>query len=888
MNYNIEKIRKQILIFSILGYIVLITFAIGGLYKIQLNNINEEIEKKFISTKYLFDKEIKDEAVLLDDLIYVIMQNQSIMDAFLKKDKDLLYARTKDIYASLKQNSEITHFYAIDKDKRCILRVHNPKRVGDVIKRYSLDKAVSEGKNSYGLELGVAGTLTLRDVHPYFVNGKIKGYIELGKEIEAIVREIKDVDTDIIVCLRKNLLKKKEWEEGLKTFNKMGDWDEFSDFLITAKTNKDIPKELESLLRENFKNLKNKAYDLSVDKESFKVRFSPLIDIKGEDVGSIILLNNITSKKNSLNKMLFLIIVMVIILTFLFTLFIGILKKGFDQYNEALLFEISQRKQTQIILNENAEKYKALMDAIPLGIFKVTPAPKSHFIMANVYTAKMFGYEGLEDLYKADGFSFYKNPLDEENMSKKIIEHGAITNEEAFLKRLDGTIFWGEISAKATKDSDGKTLYLDGVVKDITELKSAQNQLKDQNTVLTKTLEDLKKEKLQEEQLVSAIPSFFICLDKENIITHWNQAASVLFNIPSSEAIGKSFEELDINFDKNLLIEKIEYCRVTYNLKRIDEFSLFDNQGHKKILGIILNPIKINNYYPGSVIIMGSDITERKNLESQLSQAQKLESIGQLAAGIAHEINTPTQFVGDNTSFLKDSFNDLKDLIDSFKDLFNEVKTDEKFGQKVSAIDDKITKIDLEYLEEEIPTAINQSLDGVKRISSIVRAMKEFSHPNTSEMKPTDINHSIESTTTISRNEWKYTSELVLNLDLEIPLVPCLPGEFNQVILNLIINASHAIISAKEKDPNRKGIITISTSPKNGFVVIKISDTGTGIPEDIRDKVFDPFFTTKEIGKGTGQGLAIAYSVIVDKHKGKIYFESEIGVGTTFIIELPV
>jgi signal transduction histidine kinase len=212
-----------------------------------------------------------------------------------------------------------------------------------------------------------------------------------------------------------------------------------------------------------------------------------------------------------------------------------------------------------------------------------------------------------------------------------------------------------------------------------------------------------------------------------------------------------------------------------------------------------------------------------------------------------------------------------------------------------SLTDDLIEKVekakeetDIQYLSEEIPKALDQSLDGIGRVSKIVHAMKEFSHPGVDERVSANLNGSIESTITVSRNEWKYVAELETAFDPTLPSVQCFPGEFNQVILNLITNAAHAISKKLGKMPTEKGKITVSTSGQGEWVEVRITDTGTGIPEEIRERVFDPFFTTKEVGKGTGQGLAIAHSVIVEKHGGSITFETVEGEGTTFIIRLPV
>jgi signal transduction histidine kinase len=284
---------------------------------------------------------------------------------------------------------------------------------------------------------------------------------------------------------------------------------------------------------------------------------------------------------------------------------------------------------------------------------------------------------------------------------------------------------------------------------------------------------------------------------------------------------------------------------------------------------------------------MGEDVTERLRLEHDLAQAQKLESIGQLAAGIAHEINTPTQFVGDNVRFLSDSFTDLLAVLAQHRDLLTTAKAGSCAPAVIAACDAAVERADLDYLVEEIPKAIMQSADGVERIAKIVRAMKDFAHPGSAEKTPADLNHAIESTVTVAHNEWKYVADLTTDLAPDLPLVPCLLGPFNQVILNLIVNAAHAIGDVV-KGTGQKGAISITTRHVGERVEIRITDSGTGIPEAIRSKIFDPFFTTKAVGTGTGQGLAIARSVVVDKHNGTIAVESQVGTGTTFVIHLPV
>ncbi len=275
-------------------------------------------------------------------------------------------------------------------------------------------------------------------------------------------------------------------------------------------------------------------------------------------------------------------------------------------------------------------------------------------------------------------------------------------------------------------------------------------------------------------------------------------------------------------------------------------------------------------------------------LHQEFAKSQKLESIGQLAAGIAHEINTPIQYIGDNTDFLKEAFEDLAGVVNNHKKLLENLKVNKADPASIDEMESFIDEIDVDYLVEEIPIAINSSREGIKRVGKIVKSMKEFAHPGSHEKVLTDINHCIKTTCTVTKNEWKYVANMNLELAHDLPLVRCNPDEINQVILNIVINAVHAISDKFALESSKAGEIKISTEKNGDLAEIKISDNGTGIPQKIIDKIFNPFFTTKEIGKGSGQGLAISHSVVVDRHKGKINIESHHGKGTTFIIVLPL
>ncbi len=317
------------------------------------------------------------------------------------------------------------------------------------------------------------------------------------------------------------------------------------------------------------------------------------------------------------------------------------------------------------------------------------------------------------------------------------------------------------------------------------------------------------------------------------------------------------------------------------------EMTFAHAQGHRIFTLISPSPLfDDEGRYKGAFGVV-TNVTQLKLLESQLVQAQKLESIGQLAAGIAHEINTPTQYVDNNVRYVRDGVDKLLAVAKACRGLVDAVKAGEGGADEAAALEALLDEADVDFLAEEAPAALDDSLDGLSRIAEIVRSVKQLAHPGKPEMELADINEALKSTVTVSRNEWKYAADLTLSCDETLPLVRCVRGEFNQVILNLIVNAAQSIQEKIGAHPEEKGRIAISSKNVGDGVEIRVSDTGMGIPARIRDKIFDPFFTTKEVGKGTGQGLAISHNVIREKHRGRISFESEEGEGATFIVWLP-
>ena len=480
-------------------------------------------------------------------------------------------------------------------------------------------------------------------------------------------------------------------------------------------------------------------------------------------------------------------------------------------------------------------------------------------------------------------------------------EENNTAKHQYFLKSKEGKDVPIENSVSPIVDEVKKTRGSVIVFRDITEIKEAEErfktanyELEEANLQLETTIEQTNRMAFETEialleldQVVNAVGDGLWVINKNYEIIRVNKTFELMTGIKKTDAIGKKCAEIFPS--KDCQSNDCSIARIIKGENRVEKEIKLDNaEGNTMACLLTATPFRGIDGELLGIVETFKDITERKFLESQLMHAQKLESIGQLAAGIAHEINTPMQYINDNTHFLKDGFKDLQLIIEKYKMLHSAVETHPDYKNCAFDIKNKIEEVDLAFLLKEIPIALQQSLDGIARVTHIVQAMKEFSHPGLDVKKAVDINKAIETTLTVAHNEWKYIADIETNFDYSLPLVPCLPDEFNQVLLNIITNATHAIADVVGDGSNGKGKITITTRKNCDWAIINIRDTGKGIPEAIRTKVFDPFFTTKQVGKGTGQGLAISHSIIIEQHSGTLSFESEEGKGTTFTIQLPL
>lgn len=517
---------------------------------------------------------------------------------------------------------------------------------------------------------------------------------------------------------------------------------------------------------------------------------------------------------------------------------------------------------------QTLERLQAVVAACPLAI----AAYDRHGVvqMWNPAAERTFGWTEAEVLGRPNPV-VPETKQDESTLFRTSVLGGEpITGVQVQRQTKAGGLIDVSLSTASIRDAQGLVTGVIAIFQDITQEKRAERELLDAHE--------------QTDRLLSAIASVLIGIGPDGRIARWNGAASRTFRRKGSDVLGLTLRECGIQWEHEKIERRVAECRHSRGPISVHDVA-YVVDGKERFLDLVLNPVTAGRE-AGSVVMLAADVTEHKLLQVHLAQAQKLESIGQLAAGIAHEINTPMQYVGDNVRFMREHWPVLRDVLTRAAAL-SQARADASIDPLITSLADAVASTDVDYLLSEMPTALDQTLEGVERVSGIVRAMKEFSHPGGEERTPLDVNHVIETTIRVASHEWKYVCEIVTDLALSLPPVNCLPGELHQVILNLLVNAVHAIADAAT-GYERKGRITIRTRTAGECVLISVADTGVGIPEPVRGRVFDPFFTTKDVGRGTGQGLAIAHDVIVQKHRGRIWFDTEVGTGTTFYVQLPV
>jgi PAS domain S-box-containing protein len=548
----------------------------------------------------------------------------------------------------------------------------------------------------------------------------------------------------------------------------------------------------------------------------------------------------------------------------------GLLFKPVDFSQLRVAMETALRKRAEEDLLESAERFRATFEQAAVGMCHVLP--DGRFLRVNEQMCLLLGYprQELATLTLRDVTCPDDLVAADEALHSILSGRRETHTFEKRLCRKDGTMVWGLVTLSPAREASGSLAYLIAVIQDVTQSHRAAEELRDNEETLRNILHGIRA-------------AIFIIDPESKMILDANAVAEDLIGLSREALLGTSCCDLDWQDKRGK--EIVGRCRYRDGSMINEEMRLKKADG--RVVPIIKTVIPGMNRGRPVLYEIVFDISERKALERQLSIAQKLESVGELAAGVAHEINTPIQYIGDNLHYLQSAYADLRRVLDAALAALALPTVRDAAGEALREVDAARADADLEFLSEEVPKSLEQSLEGVERVASIVRAMKKFSHPGGEEKTAVDINKAVENTILVARNEWKYVCDVATDLDPDLPPVHCLPGDFNQVILNVLINAAHAIADVV-RDTADKGRITIATRRDGDHVRLSISDTGTGIPEDNREKIFDPFFTTKEVGRGTGQGLAIVHDIVVDKHDGTIDVESEVGKGTTFHIRIPI
>jgi two-component system NtrC family sensor kinase len=533
----------------------------------------------------------------------------------------------------------------------------------------------------------------------------------------------------------------------------------------------------------------------------------------------------------------------------------------------------ADRSQEHRDLEESEQRHRDYITNTPYGVF-VTDE-QGRYMQVNPAACRLTGYSEQELL----GLSI-PELLFPEDLAQGMAHFQALVSEgraycELPFRAKSGERRWWSVSGVQLS----ATRFI-GFCHDITERKEAEAELRESRAVL--------------HEVLNAIPVRVFWKDKDLRYLGCNMAFAQDAGFESPEA----------------LLGKDDYAmawRDEADMYRADDQAVIDS-GEARLLfeepqttargdrlHLLTSKLPLRDAASAVIGVLGTyhDITplrraqeEKGRLEDQLRQSQKLQAVGQLAAGIAHEINTPAQFVGDSIQFLEDSYAPTRQLIAAYREALAALPATPELADWRARMAAMEAEADIDFVLENVPAALHDAQDGVSRISSIVRAMKEFAHPDEAEKAAADLNRALEATLTIARNEYKYVADVETDFG-ELPPVLCHMGDLNQVFLNLLVNAAHAIGDVVGKT-GAKGQIRVRTAREGNAARIEIADSGGGIPAAIRERVFEPFFTTKPVGKGSGQGLAIAHAIVVGKHGGVLSFESREGQGTTFIILLPL
>jgi PAS domain S-box-containing protein len=827
-------IKFRILIPLVLALGVLLAtfaFAISRLQQKELAKATDleahEIEQR------LNDAE-NQKAAVLRTMIAAVMNDGQLTEAFRKRDRAALLERAKPLFASLRSEHGITHFYFHLPDRTVLLRVHNPGASGDKIDRYTMLEAERTGKVSVGIERGLTGIFTLRVVSPWQQDGQLLGYLELGVEFEKIVADVRtqlSEGIDFVVGVNKEFLDREQWAADAKREGRTDDWNLFPRMVVINKTVGTLPKlVVDYLLAENLKP------EDSWREGDLQLVFLPLADVTGKDLGKLIILKNVAGEMAEAKRSIQFVVVLslavgAVVIVFFYFFLTGVENDSSDRTAQ-LKNEIGERQAAE-------EKYRSIFERSSEGIFQNTP--EGAFLSANPALAQMLGFDSPKELIRdrADiERQGYANPVMRDKFKQVLEENGFITNFEYEVYRKDGAKIWVAESARIVRDADGRALYYEGSVQNITERKRAETE----------------RQRLQQSQeaILNGIGRGVHGIDETGHIIFENPAAAKLLGREASELIGRPAHATMHHSHADGGAYPVEECPIYATLhdgkvRHATEETFWRADETPFPVEFIVSPIRGGAEEINGAVVVFEDITERKKAETELRQAKETAETAnrtksEFLANMSHEIRTPMNGI---------------------------------IGMTDLALETKLSREQREYLGMVKSSA--HSLLG------LINDILDFSKIEAGKLELESIGFSLRDCIggmlkPLGVRADQKGLELVADIPASVPdhLVGD-PMRLRQILINLTANA----IKFTER-----GEVVVKVAPNGeGQLHFSITDTGIGIPADKQDAIFAAFAqadgsTTRTHG-GTGLGLSIA-SHLIHKMHGKIWIESKVGEGTTF------
>ncbi len=809
------------------------------------------------------DVDLKNQAAGLAMAIAPMAEDSSLVKALRLRDAAAIEAECTPIFHKLRAEHRLTRLTFLDPDRVCLFRGHEPEQRGDVIDHPIVLDSAKTGQTAFGTEIGPLGTLMLRVAQPIFSQGQKIGYIELGKEIDDVLSSLQQrTGVDLALFLSKRHLDRTGWETGMKKLHRDADWDRMPDDVVSYSSGNTLSESfIQAVLSARLH--PDPGPITLIDGRQFRLSSAPMRDVNGTTVGTLLITSDVSTENTNFRNIVFIGSLGAVLLIAALLSFVYVLLHRTDIHILA----------QQQALRQSEERNRTLIEVLP-----------DILILTNAEGLYLNIYASSEDRLFRPKAELLGKKIEEflpESVAVPILEkiRFAIQSKSFQSIEYELEVPAGHIHFEARIVPSGSANAL-VLVRDITQQKLAETELRESQE--------------QFKSLISNIPGiFYRCtFGRTWTLLYISPEIETLSGYPPEDFIeekGRTLGSVIHADDVDLVISRIKAAIDTDSPWEM-EYRIVHKDGTVRWVRetgrAMVYPVNsLRQLFLDGFIL---DVTERKRLEEERTEMQarllhvgKLEAVGQLAAGVAHEINTPIQFIGDNTTFVLDSLGPLFSLIDAYGRLAPE-------SAPSPAIHELEKQIDLPFLKDEIPKALKESLDGIQRVKRIVKTMREFAREDAQGKVMSDINAGIRSTIAICQSEWKRVAEIQLDLDPNLPPVPCHPGEINQVLVNLIVNAAHAIGGMARSDRSHAGLILIRTRHHADHIEIQVEDNGGGIPENIRSRMFEPFFTTKEIGKGTGQGLYLSRNIILKGHGGGITFESKEGSGTIFTVSLPL